>query len=112
MYQEKELLYGLFQLSQRDRESIPRSITPVITASLSSYDSFGTALDTFSGLSPTSAAGAHLAQVPGGDADDDTHDLRAEPLAAEAAHYAKKDDGAPPRRSVIPRTRHETNGHR
>lgn len=64
MYQEKEPLYGLFQLSQRDRESILRSITPVITAFLSSYDSFGTALDTFSGLSPTSAAGAHLAQVP------------------------------------------------
>ncbi|KAK6225046.1 pre-mRNA-splicing factor [Colletotrichum tabaci] len=48
----------------------------------------------------------------GGDADDDTHDLRAEPLAAEAAHYTEKDDGAPPRRSVIPRTRHETNDHR
>ncbi|WYZ40212.1 hypothetical protein EsH8_IV_000553 [Colletotrichum jinshuiense] len=32
----------------------------------------------------------------GGDADDDAHDLRAELLAAEAAHFAKKNGGVPP----------------
>ncbi|EFQ24891.1 Cwf15/Cwc15 cell cycle control protein [Colletotrichum graminicola] len=32
----------------------------------------------------------------GGDADDEARDLRAELLAAEAAHFAKKNGGAPP----------------
>ncbi|OHE95666.1 Cwf15/Cwc15 cell cycle control protein [Colletotrichum orchidophilum] len=32
----------------------------------------------------------------GGNADDESHDLRAELLAAEAAHFAKKNGGAPP----------------